>query len=140
MKRLVLRMSGEAMPPLGLDRFQRDFGDWADETFTQSTRRSRARHLFREAVELVCAAHAGDDLDVLGEQLAGDLAREIVKCREQGAGAIGPESADVFLLLLHLAQGCGFSLLGEAHAKFAEVRGRQWGAPDAAGVVEHVRE
>ena len=133
-------MSGEALPPLGLDRFQRDFGTWADETFTQSTLRSRSRHLFREAVELVCATHAGDDLDALGEQLAGDLAREILKCRERGAGEIGPESADILLLLLHLAHGGGFSLLGEAHAKFAEVRERQWGAPDAAGVVEHLRE
>lgn len=133
-------MSGEAVPPLGLDRFQRDFGDWADETFTRSTARSRARHVFREAVELVCATHAGDDLDALREQLAGDLAREIVKCRGQGAGSVGTESADIFLLLLHLAHGGEFSLLGEAHAKFAEVRGRQWGAPDAAGVVEHLRE
>jgi hypothetical protein len=133
-------MTGEALPPLGLDRFQADFGAWADETFTQSTLRSRSRHLLREAVELVCATHAGDDLDALGEQLAADLAREIVKCRAQGAGAIGPESADILLLLLHLAHGGGFSLLGEAHAKFAEVRGRRWSAPDAAGVVEHLRE
>jgi hypothetical protein len=133
-------MSGEALPPLGLDRFQRDFGDWADATFTQSTLRSRARHLFREAVELVCATHTGEDLDALREQLAGDLAREILKSREHGAGEIGPESADIVLLLLHLAHGGGISLLGEAHAKFAEVRERQWGAPDAAGVVEHLRE
>ncbi len=133
-------MAGEVMPPLGLDRFQADFGDWADETFAQSTMRSRARHLFREAVELVCATHAGDDLDVLGGQLAGDLTREILKCREQGAGEIGSESADILLLLLHLAQGGEFSLLAEAHAKFAEVRGRQWAAPDAAGVVEHLRD
>ena len=90
---------------------------------------------------MVCATHAGDDLDALGEQLAGDLAREILKCREQGRGGdragVGGYFAAYSSILAH---GGGFSLLGEAHAKFAEVRGRQWGAPDAAGVVEHLRE
>lgn len=127
-------------PPLGLDRFQRDFSAWADATFPHGTQRSRARHLFREAVELVVATHADDDPDALRAALTGDLARELDKARERGAGDVATEAADVLLLLLHLAAHGDFSLLAAAHAKYAEVQGRQWGAPDAAGVVEHVRD
>lgn len=126
--------------PIGLDRFQADFSVWADTTFPQSSPRSRARHLFREAIELVCATHRDDDLDLLAGQLSADLAREIEKCRTDGAGEMPSEAADLFLLLLHLAQGGNFSLLAAAHTKFAEVRGRTWAAPDSAGVVEHRRE
>jgi hypothetical protein len=127
-------------PPLGLDRFQADFSAWADATFPKSTVQTRARHLFREAIELVCAAHPDSDNEALATELAADLRREFAKVREQGTGDLGAESADCFLLLLHLAQGANFSLLAAAHTKYAEVRQRVWGEPDAAGVTEHLRE
>lgn len=133
-------MTEKRFPPLGLDRFQADFSAWADATFPQSTVQSRARHLFREAIELVCAAHADSDRERLAAELAADLRREFVKVRERGAGDLASESADCFLLLLHLAQGGDFSLLTAAHTKYAEVRQRMWGEQDAAGVTEHLRE
>ena len=126
--------------PLALDQFQAEFAAWADATFPRSTPRSRARHLFREAIELVCATHQGDDPDLLAGQLADDLARELAKERMRGGGDVAEEAADLLLLLLHLAQGSHFSLLAAAQEKYAEVRGRTWGAPDEAGVTEHLRE
>jgi hypothetical protein len=133
-------MIEKTFPPLGLDRFQADFSAWADATFPQSTVQTRARHLFREAIELVCAANPDIDRETLATELAVDLRREFAKVREQGAGDLAAESADCFLLLLHLAQGGDFSLLTAAHTKYAEVRQRVWGEPDAAGVTEHLRE
>ena len=133
-------MSEKSFPLLGLDRFQADFSAWADATFPHSTVQTRARHLFREAVELVCATHAGADLDRLAEELSADLRREIAKADASGPGDFPSESADCFLLLLHLAQGGNFSLLAAAHAKYAEVRERAWGEPDASGVTEHLRD
>jgi len=133
-------MPEEERATLALDRFQSEFATWADATFPHSTPRSRARHLFREAIELVCATHQGDDPTLLAGQLADDLTRELAKERARGGGVVAEEAADVFLLLLHLAQGGDFSLLAAAHEKYAEVRERTWDAPDAAGVIEHLRE
>lgn len=50
------------------------------------------------------------------------------------------EAADVFLLLLHFSHRSGFSLMDEARRKLEINKRRQWGEPDAEGVVEHVRE
>ena len=133
-------MPDDERAPLALDQFQAEFAAWADVTFPHSTPRSRARHLFREAIELVCATHQGDDPDLLAAQLADDLTHELAKERARGDGDVAEEAADLFLLLLHLAQGNNFSLLAAAQEKYAAVRGRTWGEPDAAGVTEHLRE
>jgi hypothetical protein len=129
--------------PIGLDFFQLEVGQWANETFPKSTPHTIARHLFREAIELCLAtmpkgalittlyaelkAEAFDQIDRIGE-------------RRRDPHATPAESADVFLLALHLAHKQGFSLLAVAHTKHEENRARAWGEADAAGVVEHVRD
>ena len=102
--------------PVGLDRFQREIGEWAESVFTQATPQSIVAHLGREVAELATSTHLGPLQD-----------------EEE-------EAADCFLLLLHYAHRRGFSLLTVAHQKFEENRQREWGTPDAEGVVEHVRE
>ena len=49
------------------------------------------------------------------------------------------EMADVFLLLIHLADGEGVNLLEAGAAKLKKNQARKWGKPDSEGVVEHVR-
>lgn len=109
--------------PIGLDRFQREVGEWAEKTFPKATDTSVAIHLGREVAELrswcVAADHGRAPVPVV--EVAGEL-------------------ADCFLLLLHLAHRFDISLLGAADYKFTKNQARTWGKPDAEGVVEHVRE
>lgn len=52
----------------------------------------------------------------------------------------GPEeAADVFLLLMRVASIQGFSLIDAALEKFEVLKRREWGEPDAEGVIEHIR-
>lgn len=137
-------MGAEAPMPIGLDWFQMHVGSWANETFPRSTPHTIARHLFREAVELCLATSpAGTNFGELVGGLEGDLRRGIQRDLDEGGHddprAVLAESADVCLLLLHLAHRSGFSLLAVAHTKHEANRAREWGEPDAAGVVEHVR-
>lgn len=93
-----------------MDDLQRDVGEWAEETFAMQTSASIVAHLAREVAELA----------------ANPLSAE--------------EAADCCLLLMDLAHRCGYSLHEAAQAKLAECKRRQWGKPDAEGVVEHLRE
>lgn len=101
--------------PSGLDRFQREIGEWADRTFPASTKHSIVAHLIREVAELDGAAHLGPPW------------------------AEEEEAADCFLLLLHFCHKMGFSLLDAADRKMQENRQRRWGAPDAEDVSEHIK-
>lgn len=93
-----------------LDRLAHDIRSWQARTFTQATPGSVAEHLRREIVEL------GEDLS-------------------------DPEEiADVFHLLVALAEINGYDLVDVVAGKFAVNLQRRWKAPDADGVVEHVRE
>jgi hypothetical protein len=131
--------------PIGLDFFQLQVGQWANETFPKATPHTIARHLFREAVELCIATMPVDLLRLeLRADLLADVRAEIAKDAERGGVRVPQdvlaESADIILLALHLAHKAGFSLLAVAHTKHEENRARAWGEADAAGVVEHVRE
>lgn len=72
------------------------------------------------------------------------LGREVAELKEamnEGAVSwIAEESVDIFILLLGIAQRCGFDLLGTAVCKFEALQTRKWAAPDAEGVIEHIRE
>lgn len=107
--------------PIGLDRFQQDVGAWAEQTFTRATDSSIMAHLGREFKELRdLVARSECDIAISTDHIA-------------------EETADCFLLLLHLAHRCGFSLIDAADEKFTANRLRQWGQPDTEGVVEHLR-
>lgn len=102
-------LAGREAASDGFEALFRDYCAWADATFPTDTPKSIATHLGREVREL-----AADPSDP----------REI---------------ADCFLLAAYLAHKQGISLLAAARAKFAEIQTRQWGEPDAEGVVEHIR-
>ena len=91
-------------------KFNREYADWADETFKQSTMQSRIAHIRRELEEI-----EADPYD-------------------------GSEIADVILLLMHQARSYNIDLMADLLAKADEVRTRKWGEPDHEGVVEHIRE
>jgi dCMP deaminase len=83
---------------------------WASETFIRQTAASKIEHLRREAVEL---SERPDD---------------------EG------EWADVLVLMAGAAHLQGTDLATVVERKLAILRTRAWGEPDAAGVVEHVRD
>lgn len=91
------------------DKLIEEAGSWADKNFPQATHASKAEHLRREAAEL--AANPTDE----------------------------EEMADIFLLLIHLARGTKTDLINAAYQKLRKNQQREWGTPDADGVVEHVR-
>lgn len=93
-----------------LDTLARDIAAWQARTFPKATPSSVAEHLRREAVELA----------------------------EQPTSAA--EIADVFHLLVAAATVNGYDLIDVVATKLAVNQARRWGKPDAAGVVEHVRE
>jgi len=99
-----------------MNKLQQEVGTWAEGVFTQATPATIVAHLRREVEELATASQ--------GTPNAAELA----------------EAADCLLLLFHLAHKRGYDLLEAARYKFAINRERQWGKPDAEGVVEHVRE
>jgi NTP pyrophosphatase (non-canonical NTP hydrolase) len=84
-------------------------GTWADKTFNKATPSSITEHLRREVAELIDAPNDEE------------------------------EAADCMLLLFHLAHKQGWNLEQAVVNKFAKNQSRQWGKPDAQGVVEHIR-
>lgn len=131
---------------IGQDFVQNRVGTWGDRTFPQSTTRSIAIHLFREALALAFAASIADagDYDGAHSDLADSFTSEANKAWDRifdgtliAPGRIAEECADVQLPLYHLAQRCGFSLSQATATKFATIQGWTWGAPDEAGVSEH---
>lgn len=93
-----------------LDRLAASIRAWQARTFPFATPVSVTEHLRREA-----------------EELAGDPSNP-------------EEIADVFHLLVAAAEANDYDLVQLIASKFAVNLTRQWQAPDAAGVVEHVRE
>jgi hypothetical protein len=83
---------------------------WALVTFPKATPESWARHIGKEAMEL-----KDDPRDPM-------------------------EIADGLILYAGLATKCGFDIFEIVRTKHAINLGRTWGAPDADGVVEHVRQ
>lgn len=90
-------------------QFQREVSTWAQETFPNQTPASKLAHLCDEVEELKLCP---DD---------------------------GEEMADIFILLLNLAEMNGFDLMHEARAKMTKNRARKWGKPDERGVCKHIK-
>jgi NTP pyrophosphatase (non-canonical NTP hydrolase) len=90
--------------------FQREVGQWGRETFGNYYQRV--------------------------EGVVEHLAREVQELADTHDPA---EAADCLILLLGHADIMGYDLLLAARIKMEINRRRQWGKPDAYGVVEHVR-
>ena len=96
-----------------IEAFQNEVGEWGAKTFPEATFRSIICHLKEEVVELQ-------------KFLLDDELKE--------------ETADCFLILLHIAHRAKFSILEEAKKKMEINYKRTWGKPDKDGVVRHIKE
>lgn len=84
--------------------------EWGAETFPVIEPAALAKHLAREAAELAADPESTEEM------------------------------ADVLILLAQIAHHQGASLTEAVREKLAILRTREWGEPDADGVIEHVRE
>ena len=110
-----------------LDDLQRRVAEWGNRTFMASTPRSKFFHLF----------------DEVNRELRAELFEPTGAPRNHLSlipEGVAEECADICMMLLHICAEQGMSLAAAVEAKFAVVQGRTWGEPDAAGVVEHVRD
>lgn len=106
----ALGYRAEPGPVESLDALREENIVWANATFGEGATRRRA-----------CWAHMAQEV---GELL--DAPDDV------------EEMADVFLLLAHGSQGV--DLAGAVRAKLEKNKRRQWGQPDADGVVNHTAE
>lgn len=97
--------------------------EWGEKTFPDSTVWSTWTHLEKEMDEL---------LDAIGPF-------QIQEQPEDLRHQVAMEIADVFHLLVQLAQHCQVDLTSSVREKFLINVEREWQAPDEAGVVEHKR-
>lgn len=101
-----------------LEQYQARIGGWNLEVFGGPERsRPTMKHLLREACEL-------------------DVALSVADCKP--TDDVRHEAADVAILLLALCERVGFSLAKAIDEKMAINEKREWGKPDAEGVVEHI--
>ena len=108
-ERDALRAEVEELRARSFDDLSKRVQEWQRETFPDATPHSVAAHLRKEAKEL--SENPSDYY----------------------------EAADCALLLIGHAQAAGYDLFNAIREKFAIVQQRQWGEPDADGVVEHIR-
>lgn len=124
----IKRLTGErddALKQSQLDTFQDEVTEWADATFPLRTHTSIACHLVDEIIELV-----GPSL--VNERL------QMVMIEPEFDSDFEEESADVGLILLHLASFNEVDLMSAMRRKFEKCKKRTWGKPDEHGVVRHV--
>jgi hypothetical protein len=93
-----------------LETLAREIRAWQAQTFPHATPESVAEHLRREAEELASEPSNPEEM------------------------------ADIFHLLVAAAEANGYDLVDVVATKFVVNKGRRWQSPDAAGVVEHIRE
>jgi NTP pyrophosphatase (non-canonical NTP hydrolase) len=92
--------------------------EWQKETFKEATPLSKAKHLQKEAKELV----------------------ESLECND---GGVDYEIADIVILAAGVARALGWSyekFTKTIQEKFEVVKTRKWGEPDEDGVVLHIKE
>lgn len=119
-----------------LNKFQREFGEWADTVFGRSRGAiGPLNHLKKELVELETALKFVQDI-ADNDEITSD-GRQIADAE------VLEEYADCFLLLINSAfiQGIDMRTLMQAAAeKFEVCKNREWGPVNADGFAEHIRE
>ena len=108
-----------------LPNLQAEIGEWAKETFPNSTPGTIQRHLREEVGELYDAL------------LTWEREQAPVKDSVVWPSMI-EEFCDVFLLMAHLAHRRGFSLLDCIRDKFQKVQARTWEWDEKRGHYRHV--
>jgi NTP pyrophosphatase (non-canonical NTP hydrolase) len=108
--------------------FQNTISEWQDKTFPDATIESIKTHLAEELLELV------------GEEIFKKALDKHLRNNKVDEDNDNEESADIVLLLNHLAHKSEFNLLDETEDKFEKNKKRKWGKPDINGVVNHIKE
>lgn len=107
----------EQQAPANWDATVADYIAWARATFPGERTLPAARHLCREAAEVLRAVESVDAPDTIAE-----------------------ECADTIMMALNVADRVGADSLAAFRAKLDKNKTRTWAAPDADGIVEHERE
>lgn len=125
-----------------------EISKWQDETFGQATALSKMHHLAEEVIELIEAMKTQkklrDDAEARICQMevkTPDLVN-INNGQQKAEAEIREEFADCFMLLFGAAASHGYTfeeISGLIAEKHRINKARTWGAPDANGVVRHVK-
>lgn len=130
---LAIRKADEGKYSLArLDRLQIAVGNWAEVTFETSTPDTICNHLAEELIEL------------LGEERVKAALHRVTQSStvdDDYPPTDNPaeESADILLILLHLAHKSGYELMEATLRKFAEVQDADW-EDDGRGYAKRVKE
>jgi NTP pyrophosphatase (non-canonical NTP hydrolase) len=98
--------------------------EWGTPIFTESTVLSTAKHLVKEAHEVLASAY---------------LYSSALNVREPRA-ELAEELADVMHLVFHCANAAGIEMSAAFERKFEKNQRRTWQSPDADGIVFHDKE
>jgi NTP pyrophosphatase (non-canonical NTP hydrolase) len=129
---LAIRQAGEAKYSLArLDRLQIAVGKWAEVTFEASTPDTICNHLAEELIELLGEERVKAALHRVTQ---GNILDEDFPPSDNPA----EESADILLMLLHLAHKNGYELMEATLKKFAEVQDAEW-VDDGRGYAKRVK-
>ena len=119
-----------------LQTLMNDVSEWSDATFGAMQRNPAiVWHLKKEVDELIQSLDYTHALGVDESVGAGEFGRQLSKTKM--------EYADCFMLLLDSAHHFGLTaenLLELTREKLEINKKREWGKPDANGVVEHIRD
>ena len=110
---------------MSLDSLKRQIEAWQAETFPAGTAASCAEHLTREAQEL-----RRELWDLYAPRPADEV----------NPDGVAEELADVFFLLVAVADRQGLDLARAVRRKLTVNKARTWQAPDSTGVIEHQGE
>ncbi len=117
-----------------LNALAESISKWQARTFKGSQPGSAAEHLRREANELWS--------EFWCESVDPEPGRTTIYTRPKASlnrDSIAEEAADVFFMLVQLSSLIGFDLAEAVAKKYAKNLKREWRAPDAQGVVEHIK-
>lgn len=120
----------------GLEGLLEDVVAWEKQQYLHATHRSRLIHMDREFEELTVALAGWEHAEKIGIEPNSPPHADPLGLHD----ALEEEIADVLILLATLAHGVQVDLTKAVQAKFAVLQTRQYGKPDAQGVVEHIRE
>jgi NTP pyrophosphatase (non-canonical NTP hydrolase) len=106
-----------------LTSFQNYVGEWGNKIF--NSKRGSGYNRTKHALSIV--AHLEEEIEELKTAI-----------KSKYTQAIAQETADCFLMLLHIAYLYSFDLLERAVEKMLINLKRTWGEPDEKGIIHHI--
>lgn len=106
---------------------------WQRRNFAKATSRSTIMHLASELGEALCASEPRGLVEVLTKDAVVKLQYGALKT----PATLATEIADIFILLVQLADTSGIDIAEVVDTKMKQNYKRVWNKPDSMGVVEH---